>query len=509
MKQAQSHEKDVTGFFLLLAVVFGLAVRLYPILKTDFPLVDGGMFYTMVNDLRAEGFSLPLVTSYNQADIPFAYPPLGFYLAGLINLLTGISVLNILRWLPFLISMLNIPLFYFMAERLIESKPKAALAALIFALTPSAYWWNIVGGGLTRSLGVFFFTAVAFCVHQMFQRRSWSWVVAAGFSAAGCVLSHPAWAVQAAVASLVLWYFFGRDRQGVFYAVIVAIGVLLLTSPWWFNVIRHHGLETLLHAGQGSYSRLKIWTVFFTLSFTDEYTPVIAVFALCGIFMHAAKKDYLPIAWAAMGLLAEPRGGLPASTLPFSIMAMTVLSDGIATRLTPSTEWMDSLKQHSGRSFFGFFILLFTYNAFQVSDTLSYQVLTKEERTAIEWVRSNTDPADRFLVLDDEGNPLHSPLTEWFPALSERRSVATIQGTEWLSGKSSYANQYDVIKNIQQCLYADMNCIHNLENLLTDEYSYILISTAGGQSPLGSDLNAQANAALVYSSTSVKVYRVK
>ncbi|HUM27554.1 MAG TPA: hypothetical protein PKN81_15060, partial [Anaerolineales bacterium] len=142
MKQAQSHEKDVTGFFLLLAVVFGLAVRLYPILKTDFPLVDGGMFYTMVNDLRAEGFSLPLVTSYNQADIPFAYPPLGFYLAGLINLLTGISVLNILRWLPFLISMLNIPLFYFMAERLIESKPKAALAALIFALTPSAYWWN-------------------------------------------------------------------------------------------------------------------------------------------------------------------------------------------------------------------------------------------------------------------------------------------------------------------------------------------------------------------------------
>ncbi|HNJ13971.1 MAG TPA: hypothetical protein PLN43_10375, partial [Anaerolineales bacterium] len=94
-------------------------------------------------------------------------------------------------------------------------------------------------------------------------------------------------------------------------------------------------------------------------------------------------------------------------------------------------------------------------------------------------------------------------------ALSERRSVATIQGTEWLSGKSSYANQYDVVKNIQQCLYADMNCIHNLENLLTDEYSYILISTAGGQSPLGSDLNAQANAALVYSSTSVKVYRVK
>ena len=53
MKNVQSHAKDVTTFFLLLAFVFGLEVRLYPLFKTDFPLVDGGMFYSMIMDLGA------------------------------------------------------------------------------------------------------------------------------------------------------------------------------------------------------------------------------------------------------------------------------------------------------------------------------------------------------------------------------------------------------------------------------------------------------------------------
>lgn len=510
-KNARSYDQDVTGFFLLLAGVFGLAVRLYPLLKTNFPLVDGGMFYAMIKDLQASNFILPVFTSYNLGDIPFAYPPLGFYLAGGLNSLTGISILNILRWLPVSVTVLNIPLFYYLAEKVLASKPMAALAALVFTLTPNSYWWNIVGGGLTRSLGTLLFTAAALCVYQMYRRRSKFWVAASIFSAAGCVLSHPAWAVQAAVVSVILWYFFGRDRQGILYSAIVALGVLLLTSPWWISVIHHHGIDTLLNAGQGTYSRLKFWTVFFTLSFTDEYTPVIAVFGLCGLFMHLARKDYFLIAWVLLCLFVEPRSGIAASIFPFSLMAATVLSDGIASRLvvenTSSNDWIESLKSNSGRLFFGFFILLFTYNAFQVSDTLSHQVLRAEERTAIEWIKSNTNPADRFLVLDQQGNPLHSPLTEWFPALAERRSIATIQGTEWLNGKNSYTNQFNAIVGVQQCIYSNVNCIYELQGALSDKYEYIMLSVAGGQSPLIDSLNSSRDFSLIYSEDSIKIYR--
>lgn len=519
MNKSASHAKDVTGFFLILTFVFGVTVRVFPILRADFPLVDGGMFYTMIRDLQAANFSLPLFTTYNQAKIPFAYPPLAFYAAGLLNTVSNISILNILKWQPVFVTILNIPLFYYLSKQLTGSQPRAALATLIFTLTPNSYWWNIVGGGLTRSLGTFFFTATVLCVHQMYQRRTKAWVVAAVIGAAGSVLSHPAWALQSVIASILLWWFFGRDKQGIKYSVIVALGVLVLTSPWWFTVLQQHGINTLLNASQVTYSRLLFWTVFFALSFTGEYAPVIAVFGLIGFFMRLAKKDYFPIIWVLISLFADPRGGLPASIFPFSIMAVTAFADGIAPRLsnanmeTSSTDdWMNALKFTSGRLFFGFFILLFVYNAYKVSNTLSYQTLGTEEFNAINWARKNTDSNDRFLIFDEQGNPLLSPLTEWFPALAERRSIATIQGTEWLTGEDRYNNQYTVITNIHQCLYQNVDCLYKLQGGLPDEYEYILLSSdqQNGnktQLPLFISLSENPGFTLVYTSSTIYIFQ--
>lgn len=517
MNKPSSYAKDVTGFFLILTFVFGMAVRIFPLLRSDFPLVDGGMFYTMIKDLQAANFSLPEFTTYNNAEIPFAYPPLAFYIAGILNAATNISILNILRWMPVTFTILNIPLFYYFAKQLLVSEARAALATLVFALTPNSYWWNIVGGGLTRSLGTLFFTATIVCVHQMYQRRTKAWVVAAIISAAGSVLSHPAWALQSVVASLLLWWFFGRDKQGSLYSVIVALGVLVITSPWWFTVAQQHGVRTLLNAGAVTHSRLLFWTVFFALSFTGEYAPVIAVFGMIGLFLHLAKKDYFLIAWVLLCLLADPRGGLPVSIFPFSIMAMTALADGIASRLanasvetSSSDGWVDALKFNSGRLFFGFFILLFVYNAYKVSNTLSFQALGTEQLKAVEWVKSNTNPSDRFLILDEQGNPLLSPLTEWFPALAERRSIATIQGTEWLTGERHYNNLYTTITDIHQCLYQDVDCLHEFQAGLPDEYEYIMLSANRGnaQLPLFISLKENSGFSLVYSSENIFILEV-
>ncbi|MEK6752622.1 MAG: hypothetical protein AABZ00_10195 [Chloroflexota bacterium] len=516
MNKTTSHAKDVTGFFLILTFVFGMAVRIFPLLRSDFPLVDGGMFYAMIKDLQAANFSLPEFTSYNNAQIPFAYPPLAFYIAGILNTATNISMLNILRWMPVTFTILNIPLFYYFAKQLLGSEPRAALATLVFALTPNSYWWNIVGGGLTRSLGTLFFTATVVCVHQMYQRRTKAWVAAAIVSAVGSVLSHPAWALQSVVASLLLWWFHGRDKQGALYSVVVALGVLVFTSPWWFAVVQQHGISSLLNAGSVTHSRLLFWTAFFALSFTGEYAPVIAVFGMIGLFMVLAKKDYFLAAWALLCLVVDPRGGLPVSIFPFSIMAVTALADGIAARLTnanmetsSSDGWMDALKFNSGRLFFGFFILLFVYNAYKVSNTLSFQALGAEQIKAVEWVTLNTKPSDRFLILDEQGNPLLSPLTEWFPALAERRSIATIQGTEWLAGKRHYNYLYPVITNLHQCLYQDVGCLHEFQAGLPDEYEYVMLSENQGnaQLPLIVSLNEDPGFTLVYSTSRMYIFK--
>src|SRR3990172_3526116 len=115
---------------MILTAFFGLYVRLFPLFKTNFPLVDGGMFYTMIKDLQASHYALPVFTTYNQAEIPFAYPPLAFYIAGLVNALTDISLIDIIKWQPVLISILTVPFFYCFVNRVLNSEPQAAFATL-------------------------------------------------------------------------------------------------------------------------------------------------------------------------------------------------------------------------------------------------------------------------------------------------------------------------------------------------------------------------------------------
>ena len=69
---------DFPTLLLFVALLFGAIVRFYPAISNGFPLNDGGMFYTMVQDLKANGYALPQFTTYNHADIPFTYPPFGF-----------------------------------------------------------------------------------------------------------------------------------------------------------------------------------------------------------------------------------------------------------------------------------------------------------------------------------------------------------------------------------------------------------------------------------------------
>lgn len=58
-------------------LALGLVARLLP-LAAPLPFGSGGLFAVMSEELRAGGW--PMTTAYNDAGIPFAYPPLGLLL---------------------------------------------------------------------------------------------------------------------------------------------------------------------------------------------------------------------------------------------------------------------------------------------------------------------------------------------------------------------------------------------------------------------------------------------
>lgn len=514
-KTKNPSSKEITAFFLILAGVFGLAVRIYPLLNTRFPLVDGGMFLVMIGDLQAHHFTLPAFTTYNHAQIPFAYPPLAFYLTGFVNSITGLPLADILKWQPLLVNTLSLPIFYLFARRVLRSDGKAALAALIFALTPNSYWWQIVGGGLTRSLGAFFFLLAAYCAEGMYRTQRPSAVLATTLCSALAVLSHPEWGLQTAGMLVLFCCFWGRDRKGILLTSLVGTGILLLSMPWWLSVVLQHGLGVFQQASQATEPRWLFWTIPFALSFTGEITPVIAVFALCGLFIHLGRRDFLLPVWALLILVLDPRGGLPASSVPFTIMAATTLADGIAPHLA-SKEGMEppalasSLRSFAGRFFWGTFLLLFLYGAFRVSSKLSQQTIDAEEIHVMRWIQTYTDPDATFLILDWQANPFLSPLLEWFPAATGRTSLTTVQGSEWLSGEAGFDHRLELHTKAQQCLFQEEDCLRSLPM----EYDYILISLKnpeGGRqsSPLLASLGKSQEHSLVYSShVNIYVYKL-
>ena len=107
----KNNERDI--FFVALLTILGMAVRLSASLSASFPLNDGGLFYQMIVDLQNNNFILPVTTTYNFAEIPFAYPPFAFYVYGLLST-SGLPLLKLMQFLPAIVTTLTIPTFYFL-----------------------------------------------------------------------------------------------------------------------------------------------------------------------------------------------------------------------------------------------------------------------------------------------------------------------------------------------------------------------------------------------------------
>src|SRR6476620_10306668 len=101
----------------IIAIFLGAFMRFNPTLPAGFAINDGGMFAVMVDDLKASSYLLPKFTAYNHLNIPFAYPPLGFYFGRIAADLFGISAVQAVRWVPAFFASLSISAFYLLALR--------------------------------------------------------------------------------------------------------------------------------------------------------------------------------------------------------------------------------------------------------------------------------------------------------------------------------------------------------------------------------------------------------
>jgi hypothetical protein len=465
------------GLIVFAAILFGAFVRFNPSLVAGYPVGDGGMFAVMVDDLKTSRYSLPAFTSYNHSNIPFAYPPLGFYMGRIAADLFGWTAVQALRWVPALIASLSIPAFYLLAARLLKNKYYAAVATLFFALMPRALSWFVSGGGLTRSPGQFFMLLTLAMVIRLYQENRRSDIFWAGVFAGLTIMSHPEAAVHTIASVVLLWVLLAPTRTTFIHLVGVGMVAFVVTAPWWGTVIHYHGIEPLLNAVQTGQKTLAILNLV-SFDFTEEvFATLIAVLGLLGLAHRLVHRALLLPLWLAVPFLVEGRSAVLPAAIPLAMLASVGFIDVVLPAFLPDAGKAMKETDPLSRVEFGFFVyllLFLVFSAYQFGLQLAGSTLSLPDRKAMSWVRENTAPDSRFLVLTGT-NAITCDLTlEWFPALTDRPSIYTVQGTEWTKG-ADFAGYVRSTYAVQRCLSdSDVSCLDSAVS--RSDYDYVYVS---------------------------------
>lgn len=479
---------DWPALFLFTALLFGAVIRFVPAFSNGFPLNDGGMFYTMIRDLQANHYILPQFTSYNFVNIPFAYPPLGFYIAASLSRLLHVSVLQILLWLPALVNTLSILAFYKFAEQLLPSRMSASLAALVYALSSRAFVWQVMGGGITRAFGMLFLILFLWQAIQLFRASHQNQQENASLLSAthphliltilfgACtVLSHPQTALHAVLGGALLFLFYGRNKRGLISALLVGAGVALLTAPWWGTVFLRYGFEPLLSAGQTSQRTLEFYLIVLNLHGPTNYLALpFLIFFYIGLWISFRQRNFFFITWIVLAYLIDTRGGDGVALLAESMLAglgLFKLSAWISRSDSDQPEDV-MMKRISQILVFGvvfYFILTASISDFQLINTS----LKPEDIKMIEWVNSNVDDGKTFLLSTGREFSMSDPMQEWFPALTRQHSVTTLQGLEWTLSKKFFP-WYEQLTEFQHCM--DVDCVSTWSAVNNVDYDYLLVT---------------------------------
>jgi hypothetical protein len=508
---------DWSALFLFTALLFGAVVRFVPVVSNGFPLNDGGMFYAMIRDLQANHYILPQFTTYNFVDIPFAYPPLGFYIAASLSDLLSVSVLQILLWLPALVNTLAIFFFYKFAEQILPSRMSAALAALVYALSSRAFLWQVMGGGITRSFGMLFLILMLWQAVQLFREYSHVKLALTILFGACAVLSHPQTALHAVLGGALLFLFYGRNKRGILSALLVGVGVALLTAPWWGTIFLRYGLEPLLSAGQTSQRTLEFYLIVLNLHGPGNYLALpFLIFFYVGLWVSFKQRNFFFITWIVLAYLIDTRGGDGVALLAESMLAglgLLELSAWISRSDSNQPEGV-MMKRISQILVFGaafYFILAASISDFQLINTS----LKPEDLKMIKWVNSNMEDGKTFLLSTGREFSMSDPMQEWFPALSKQHSATTLQGLEWTLSDGFFP-WYEQLVVFQHC--ADVNCISqwSKNNVVDYDYLIVTIPPKDDESEFGKSLRSlalstrsSASHMLVYESENALVFEVK
>jgi hypothetical protein len=481
------------ALFVLCITLLGVFLRLQYLQKSDFAINDGGMFFTMIQDLQKNNYILPHFTSYNLSHIPYAYPPLSFYEGAILNQFLHIDLITIFRFFPLFFNILSIPTFFFLAREITRIDRQALIATAFYSILLPSFEWLISGGGLTRSPAHTLFIAALYFFLIFLRTRKTRILLFSIVIASLMTLHHIEYCWILAFSIVLFSVYQLKFKELVKYGLIFGFGVAVMTSPYWITVISYHGLAPFISAfstGDFDFATSLLRLILLILT-RESLVTYINVLAILGIWFSLFSRKYRVIIWFLLITFFDPRSAERLLIFPVTILASYSVEHILSLMTAPSTSFVgpaietteNTLLRQSfiGKNFTVFFVgfsILYPFilgflHTFEGDPSLSG--LAVSQREAMNWIKNNTPEDSDFIVMNPNKTWSTDSTSEWFPAISERRNLITVQGTEWLPS-STYADIKRLSSEAKDCFSIGETCLSTWEESNKINFDYLYIS---------------------------------
>jgi hypothetical protein len=454
--------------FLIIAI--GACLRLYHLVIVGFsgPWVLGGLYMEFSRQIFLNHYALPaMIPNYSLGGLPFAYPPLPFYIEAFLVFTLGLPKFLVANALPPLISVLSLIAFYRLSRKMITSPYARLFALALYALLPLSFIEQVETAGLAESFGALFIILFLGAFLDFYKDpNNKNYLILAAVFWALCVMASPASAYVSIPIFISFFLILLKKEKGRIKSLIPKILLLggiavLLSAPYWGMVIRHHGTGVFVESflGQhGVYVSFLINALLVIYKFIYNpiavLFPLLFVFTLC-VLIYFRKYGFLLLLVLA-GLIPRELWIMGIIGVIFAGFALDLIIQKRQGRELPAKKkWLPFA-----------IVLPLVILLIAVETTLfclNREIITPDNTLSAEQIDlleniDTLDPTRADLIVIGGDNFL-----EWAPYLAERTVLNVWYGTEFAPDKVWLEEYTNALK---EC--GDLQCVNQL---IADHFS--------------------------------------
>ena len=442
-------------------LLVGVAVVALYLATNDYPAYGAGLYVETADAIRANGYALPAtVPHYGPEGVPFAYPPLMFYVLAVVREF-GVGAFAMSLYLPPLVTVAALVPAYLLGRDIVGDRRAGTATALLLVLNPQVLEWHVSAGGLVRAPAFVFALWGSYAALRLFRDGAREWVLPGLVSVALVAHTHPTYTIFTVATYLVFWVGYDRSLTGLVRGAVVGFGALALALPWLGTVVSHHGVVVFsgaagTHGGLlGGIYRLRTWGV------TWSVLPLTAAIGLLGT-RHRVLGAWTAAVWL---LFAQPRFTYAVGAIAVVAAVVELAERGYADRVvaavdnalgraTPETPdrpdgGVPRPDARVARLAVAALVVLslvglggLGYEFAGPSDGTTPEFVDGADVDAMAWAAEATDPEATFVVFGDAA--------EWFPLLTDRSILVSPWGAEW-RGPDTYGAHLSAFVNGSAC----------------------------------------------------------